>query len=116
MNILIADQLNSTELRILLESLGHNIISQTLTGESTIGKIKDIKPDLVFINLQLKGDMSGVETAHKVTEKGIPVVFITTFIKSCLNKSWQLPEDAVVLSYPLTLEKLEYSISRTINE
>ena len=57
--------------------------------------------------------MSGVEAANKIEKLyNIPIIFLTVFIKNCLNKSLGLPEDAVVLSKPLKQEHLEYCISR----
>ncbi len=41
---------------------------------------------------------------------------MTIFIKNCLIKSFQLPEDAIVLSKPIKQEHLEYCISRAFSE
>ncbi|HTX61135.1 MAG TPA: response regulator [Methanobacterium sp.] len=113
--LLVDDPKNAGELRNILEPLGHVVIAQALTGKEAIRKVKEISPDLIIINLQLKGEMGGVKTAGKINEyKKFPVIFLTSFMKNCLNKSWQLPEDAVVLSQPLTAEKVEYCIKRAV--
>ncbi|CDG65499.1 hypothetical protein MBMB1_1401 [Methanobacterium sp. MB1] len=75
-----------------------------------------LHPDLIFINIQLKGEISGVETAKMITRSyNIPIIFLTVFIKNCLNKSLQLPDDAVVISKPLKREHLEYAILKAVN-
>ena len=61
--------------------------------------------------------MSGVEAAQKIENLyKIPIIFVTVFIKNCLNKSLQLSEDAIVLSKPIKQEHLQYAISRAISE
>ncbi|MGZ7136239.1 MAG: response regulator, partial [Methanobacterium sp.] len=56
----------------------------------------------------------GVEAANRISKLyKIPIIFLTVFIKNCLIKSLQLPEDAIVLSKPIKKENLEYCISRT---
>jgi two-component SAPR family response regulator len=79
--------------------------SQTRTGE--------LKPDLILIDLKLNGAMSGVEAADKIRDlHDVPIIFLTVFIKNCLNKSLGVPEDSIVLSKPIMQEHLEYGISR----
>ncbi len=57
--------------------------------------------------------MNGLEAANKIVNLyKIPTIFLTVFYKSCLNKSLQLPEDAIVLSEPIKQDHLEYCISR----
>jgi len=115
MDILIVedDERTIMDLKAILRNLGHNVIGVTFSGEEAIQYTGDLNPDLIFINIKLKGEKSGVETADKISNLyKIPIIFLTVFIKNCLNKSLQLPEDAVVLSKPIKQEHLEYCISR----
>lgn len=90
MDILIIDQPDSVkQLKPLIQKLGHTVIAYISTGEDAISKIIDIQPDMVFINLQLNGEMNGVETADMIKEMELPVVYLTFFMKNCLKKSWQ---------------------------
>lgn len=116
MDIMIVENDYSTisDLNFALEKLGHKVINVASTGDEAIKKAEDLNPDLVLINIKLKGKMSGVQAANKIKGLKIPVIFITVFIKNCLNKSLQLPEDAIVLSLPIRMDHLEYCISRAI--
>lgn len=119
MDVLIAENELSTilELKTILERLGHNILDIASTGEGAIEKVENMGPELIFINIQLKGSKSGVETAKEIEKLyQIPIIFVTAFIKNCLNKSLQLSEDAIVLSKPIKREHLEYAILRAIND
>lgn len=115
MDILIVDDDSVTvsDLKSILDNLGHNVVGVASTGAEAIQKAGDLNPDLVLIEIQLKSEMSGVEAAKSIGELyGVPVIFLTVFIKNCLNKSLQLPENAVVLSKPIKKDHLEYGISR----
>jgi len=119
MNILIAEAESSTvsDLKTTLEKLGHKVVAVVSSGEEGVKKAEDLNPDLILINIKLKGKMSGVESAKEIKSRyNIPVIFLTVFIKNCLIKSLQLPEDAVVLSKPISPEKLEYCISRVFSD
>ncbi|MDP3623175.1 MAG: response regulator [Methanobacteriaceae archaeon] len=119
MNILIAETESSTilDLKTILENLGHNVIAVASSGEEAIQYAEDLNPDLILINIKLNGPMGGVEAAHKIENLyNIPIIFLTVFIKNCLNKSLQLSEDAIVLSKPIKKENLGYAISRAISD
>lgn len=119
MDILIVDAESNTilDLKTILRNLGHNVIDVASSGEEAIKGARDLNPDLILIDIKLKGEMSGVEAANKIKDLyKIPVIFLTAFYKSCINKSLQLPEDAVVLSKPIKQEHLKYCISRAFWE
>jgi two-component system, response regulator PdtaR len=117
MDILIVeeDQRTIQDLKAILGKLGHNIVAVASSGEDAIQSAEDSKSDLILINIKLKGEMSGVEAANKILSLyQIPIIFLTVFIKNCLNKSLKLPEDSIVLSKPIKEEHLKYAISRAI--
>ena len=118
MNILIVEDQSSTisDLKSSLSKLGHEVVGVVSTGEEAIKYAGDLNPDLILINIKLKGEMGGVETAKHIAEPyDIPIIFLTVFIKNCLNKSLQLPEDAIVLSLPVNQDHMEYCISRAFS-
>ncbi|MEL7670225.1 response regulator [Methanobacterium sp.] len=106
-----------SDLKTILRNLGHTVTDIASNGEEAVQKAEILNPDLVLIDIKLKGEMSGVEAANKINDLyKIPVIFLTIFIKNCLIKSFGLPEDAVVLSKPINQGHLEYSISRAVSE
>jgi CheY-like chemotaxis protein len=118
MKILIVedDKRTISDLKSILTELGHNVVKLAFSGQEAIQDAGDLNPDLIIINIKLKGEMSGVEAANKISDLyKIPVIFLSVFIKNCLNKSLQLPDDAVVLSKPIKRDHLKYSISRVVS-
>ena len=118
MDVLIVEPDSSTilDLKATLEDLGHTVADVASNGEEAVQKAKN-KPDLVLIDIKLKGRMSSADAANMIKDNyKIPVIFMTIFIKNCLIKSLGLPEDAIVLSKPIKHDHLEYGISRALSE
>lgn len=61
-----------------LEYLGFEILGHAATGEECLTCLETIKPDLILMDVGLKGGLNGIKTASEIWEKYfIPVVFIT---------------------------------------
>lgn len=61
-------------------ALGHRVCAVTDNGEDAIRKAMEEHPDLVLMDVKLRGAMDGVEAARRVRECiDVPVVFVTAF-------------------------------------
>lgn len=68
----------AADLKAQLISLGYEIAGHADSGESALETIADADPDVVLMDIQLKGEMDGIDTASQVRKLyGIPVVFLT---------------------------------------
>ena len=62
------------------EGLGYSVTGITPSGEGAIQKASQTKPDLVLMDIVLKGDMDGVEAAQRIRDTlDIPVVYLTAY-------------------------------------
>lgn len=81
-NILIVeDDPNIAEtLRDMLECLGQNVLDMLDAGEDVIPFLKENDPDLILLDIQLKGKKSGLDVAAEIQKlKNIPFIFTTAF-------------------------------------
>ncbi|MBU4067965.1 MAG: response regulator [Proteobacteria bacterium] len=63
-----------------LRGLGYIISAVVSSGEEAITKIEEDMPDLVLMDIVLKGDMDGIEAAGQIYSRfNIPVVYLTAF-------------------------------------
>ena len=63
-----------------LKKLGYIVIATVASGEEAIEKIAENRPDLVLMDIVLKGDMDGVTAAEKIRNRvDIPTVFLTAY-------------------------------------
>ncbi len=61
-----------------LKNLGYRVNAAVSSGEEAIKKVEEQNPDLVLMDIKIKGDMDGVEAANQMRSRfDIPVVFLT---------------------------------------
>ena len=66
------------DIREMLEQLEYQVVSAVDSGEKALKKVEETGPDLVLMDIQLKGDMDGVETSDQIRRRfDIPVVYVT---------------------------------------
>ncbi|MFY9638220.1 MAG: response regulator [Methanobacterium sp.] len=81
-NILIVEDeiIIAADLKGRLENLGYNIVGISATGNDAIKKTGETHPDLVLMDIMLKGDMDGIDTAQKIRDLyDIPVIYLTAY-------------------------------------
>ncbi len=68
------------DLQLSLERLGYAVPATASSGEEALRKARDCSPDLVLMDIVLKGRMDGVETAQNLQRQlNIPVVYLTAY-------------------------------------
>ena len=61
-----------------LKILGYEATSIVNSGEKAIEKAESEKPDIILMDIRLKGEMDRIEAAEVIRNKfGIPVIFST---------------------------------------
>jgi PAS domain S-box-containing protein len=68
----------AADLREQLEALGYTVVATADTGPGAITQARALRPNLVLMDVQLKGEMDGPAAANVIAhELEIPVVFLT---------------------------------------
>ena len=63
-----------------LDSFGYNVVKIVSTGQAAIDFIAESKPDLILMDIAIKGEIDGIETASKIREiYDVPIIFITAY-------------------------------------
>lgn len=66
----------ATDLRMMLTNLGYEVCATVFSGKKAIALAESERPDLILMDIALKGAMDGIEAGRQITEKlGIPIVF-----------------------------------------
>lgn len=69
------------ELKAILNNMGHEVVATTDIGEEAIGKADSYRPDLILMDIKLKGILDGIETAEIIRLRfDIPIVFLTAYM------------------------------------
>jgi CheY-like chemotaxis protein/two-component sensor histidine kinase len=68
------------ELRECLLGMGYIVPAVASSGDEAVARAGETAPDLVLMDIRLKGPMDGVEAARQImTNFGIPVVYLTAY-------------------------------------
>ena len=90
-NILVVEDeiIVSKDIQNSLIRLGYNIVGSAASGEKAIEVAISEKPDLILMDIMLKGEMNGIEAAEKIKEKlNVPIIFLTAYAEdSTLSKA-----------------------------
>ncbi len=61
-----------------LTSLGYEVTGILPRGDEALLHLEQNKPDIVLLDIQLKGTMDGIETAQQIHQKhNIPIIYVT---------------------------------------
>ncbi len=76
--IVVEDEaITALNLKYDLEDLGYEVLETIDNGPEAIEKCNEIYPDIVLMDINLKGNMNGIEAADEISEIGIPIIFLT---------------------------------------
>ena len=116
-NILVVEDeaLIAASLVHTLSSLGYTVPEPVATGEEAIRAVKTQHPDLVLMDIQLAGEMDGIETAGKIRAiADIPVVYLTAHTDDLRLKQAQLTEPYGYIVKPTHNRELHATIEMAL--
>lgn len=68
----------SMEIESVLQQLGYQVAGSAMTGEDAIVRAAETRPDLILMDIRLKGDMDGITAADRIYRLyKVPVIFLT---------------------------------------
>ena len=81
-NVLVVEDesIVSKDIQNSLKKLGYNVIGSADTGEKAIDLAVNLDPDVVLMDIMLKGDINGIEAAENIKEQvNVPVIYLTAY-------------------------------------
>ena len=105
------EALLAEEIADRLHSLGHEVIGIVDTGQDAIDAAESEKPDVILMDIRIKGPMDGIETARIVHQRfNIPIVFSTAHSdRDTLNQA-QIPAQFGYIIKPFREQDLMMAI------
>lgn len=78
---------------------GYNAEAIAASGEEAIKKTEELRPDLVLMDIKLKGKIDGIEAAREIRERfNIPVAFITAYAdESTIQRAREIQPIGILL-------------------
>lgn len=98
-----------------LKNLGYLMPAIVASGEKAIAAVEEFKPDLVLMDIVLKGEMSGIEAATKIKEENnIPVIFLTANADDTTVNKAKLAEPYGFIIKPFREKELQTTIEMVL--
>lgn len=103
------------DLRHKLQSLGYSICSFATSGEKAIETVEREKPDVVLMDIKLRGEMDGFEAAKLIrSDFGIPILFMTGYPISEFEGKAEISEPYEYLAKPVQIDALQIAIDSVL--
>ena len=102
-------------IRDILEDKGYSITDVVDSGEEAIKKAGQTRPDLVLMDIILKGDIDGIKAAKQIHSRfNIPVIYLTGYADEEKLQQAKLTEPYGYILKPFNAQELHATIEMAI--
>ncbi|RZN40376.1 MAG: response regulator [Methanosarcinales archaeon] len=81
-NILIVEDeaIVAEDLRMTVTDLGYTVVGRGSSADEAVAKTLKLKPDLILMDIVLKGDKTGIDASCKIKKRmDVPIIFLTAY-------------------------------------
>lgn len=98
-----------------LSSLGYKVAGWASAGEEAILQAKELQPDLILMDIKLKGRIDGIEAAEQIlAELDVPIIYLTAFIDEATIQRAKITAPFGYLIKPVDERELSTSIEMAL--
>ena len=106
----------AAKIAMQLTSLGYDVTGILPRGEEAIEHVKENKPDIVLLDINLKGNLDGIETATQIQQLyNIPIIYLTANADEGTFNKAKTTRPAAFISKPFKQLDLQRAIELTIS-
>lgn len=100
-----------------LSGLGYDVIGVIPRGEEVIDYIKHLLPDIILMDIQLKGTLDGIQTVKLLqAHYDIPIIYLTANVDDTHFDKAKATNPHAFISKPFKKRDLQRAIELTINK
>jgi len=113
--LLVEDEsIEALDIKRTLESFGYDVPYVASSGEDAIEKAREIIPDLILMDIVLKGKTTGIEAVNQIKYLNIPVIYVTAHSEEVtFQKALKTGPYGYVLK-PFNRNELKYTIEMAL--
>jgi DNA-binding LytR/AlgR family response regulator len=98
-----------------LSSLGYDVIGIIPRAEEVLPKIRENTPDILLLDIYLKGDLDGIELAHIIQKEfKIPIIYLTANADDAHFNRAKTTNPYAFISKPFKKLDLQHAIELTV--
>ncbi|HET6485037.1 MAG TPA: SpoIIE family protein phosphatase [Spirochaetia bacterium] len=103
------------QIKEALTNLGYEVAAVAMTGDEAVSKFQETEPDLVLMDVRLRGGVSGIEAAKRIrTRLDVPVVYLTAYADDETLHQAQLTEPYAYVLKPFDEKSLHAVIQMAL--
>ncbi len=105
------------EIKDRLEGLGYDVPGMTVSGENAIEMVDQLRPDIILMDISLKGEIDGVEAARRIWERRrIPIIYLTAYTdQETLDRARLNSDPVLYLIKPFEEDELKTMIQKALS-
>lgn len=105
----------SMEIQDRLARMGHSVCGTAASGDEAVSVATAKRPDLILMDVHLRGEVDGVQTAQKIHDRiEIPVIYLTAFADDRTVERARLTEPYGYLIKPFSEKELYAAIEMAL--
>jgi len=111
------EQLIARDIKSRLQQSGYSVVGIVSSGKDAIQKASEAKPDLVLMDIVLKGNMDGIEAAKKIRDRfDIPIIYLTAHADQSKLERAKMTEPVGYVLKPFQHKDLRFSIEIALSK
>ncbi len=100
-----------------LKNLGYDVPAIASTGEEAVKKSGEFSPDIILMDIVLKGKIDGIETATQIRAMyGIPIIYLTAYADENTLDRAKVTEPLGYILKPFEESDLHISIKMALHK
>jgi CheY-like chemotaxis protein len=99
-----------------LESWGYTVDPVVFSGEDAVEESFQRKPDLILMDIGVKGELDGIEVAQRIRELNIPIIYVTGMDDKVITQKAMETVPYALLKKPVNHKVLKHIIQSALEE
>jgi DNA-binding response OmpR family regulator len=114
--VLVEDNpITAMSLSLFLKDSSFEVLAELSKGEDVAGKVRELKPDIVIMDIMLKGETNGLQAAEEIRkENNVPVIFVSALSDTQTTNQINAIANCEAIVKPFDYEYLETRIRALI--
>ena len=109
--------LTAMELQRKLKTWGYDVPSFAFSRKEAVKKAKEIKPDLILMDVMLKGQGDGIDAAHEIKNiHDVPIIYLTAYGDVKTRKRAEITNPTAYIIKPFEENELQDKIETALSE
>jgi CheY-like chemotaxis protein len=102
-------------LKDMLTAMGTEIVAVVDSGRDAVVTAEKLRPDLVLMDIRLKGEMDGIEAARQIHDAlQIPIVFLTAYADAATMDRAQAASPYGFVHKPFSVQRLGAAVEAAL--